>query len=189
MKKLLPLLLILFFPALTWGQTATDTGHVVFPSGGASTNSSVCFSLQNFKPNVPRLTSTGTIVQQQNWCITPAADGSFSTVLARNDQFTPNGTFWRVDFLWNSIQQSSETFLINHTPFNLDTEIPLSSTPTAGPNQIVTQAFSCPQPVAVTTWTCTHNFNDTNVQVQTFDSTGKLIVPDTVVDTSPNVVT
>lgn len=190
MKRIL-LALLAVLGAASFGRAQTDivTGHVQFPSGGAADSSSVCFSLQNFKPNVPRILNTTTIIQQQNWCIAPAADGSYSTSLIGNDHISPAGTYWRVDFLWNGIQQSSANFLVNSTPFNLDTATPLNQIPVAGPNQVITQAFSCPQVIASTTWTCTHNFNDTNVQVQTFDSTGKLIYPDTVVDTSPNVVT
>jgi hypothetical protein len=190
MKRFLILFLLLLIPELALAQNpATVTGHTIFPSNGPASNASVCFSLQNFKPNLPRVVTTGTIVQQQNWCIVPAADGSFSTPVDRNDFITPSGTFWRVDFLWNGLQQSSANFLINSTPFNLDTATPLSQIPIVGPNQIVTQVFSCPQLTANATWVCTHNFHDTNVQVQTFDLAGKVIYPDTVVDTSPNVVT
>ena len=190
MKRLLFLILSLFFPLLGMAQNpATVTGHVLFPSAGPSVNASVCFTLQNFKPNVPRVISTGEIVQQQNWCITPSSvDGSFSTPILRNDFITPIGTFWRVDFIWNNIQQSSATYLINHTPFNLDTETPLSSIPIAGPNQIVTFAFVCPQVSASTTWTCVHNFNDSNVWTEVFNSSFAQIFPDTVTVTNPNTV-
>jgi hypothetical protein len=191
MKKFLiaTLLFLGSFSAAHAQSTATVTGHTMFPSGGAATNASVCFSLQNFKPNVPRVTSTGVIVQQQNWCIVPAADGSFSTTLDRNDFITPIGTYWRVDFLWNGLQQSSASFLVNKTPFNVDTETPLSQIPVVGPNQIVTQTFPCPQFSASTTWVCVHGFNDSNVQVQTFDSNGHQIFPDTLTKTDANTVT
>lgn len=192
MKRLLTATL-LFLGCLSGARAqtvATVTGHEIFPSAGPPTNASVCFSLQNFKPNIPRIASTGIVIQQQNWCITPSTvDGSFSVPIVRNDAINPAGTIWRVDFLWNGIQQSSASYLINHTPFNLDVEIPLNQIPVVGPNQIITQVFTCPQLTALTTWTCTHNFNDINVQVQTFDSSGHVIYPDTIVDTSPNVVT
>lgn len=191
MKRVLFLILsLLLLPLVGMAQNpATVTGHVLFPSAGPSVNASVCFTLQNFKPNVPRVISTGEIVQQQNWCITPSSvDGSFSTPILRNDFITPIGTFWRVDFIWNNIQQSSATYLINHTPFNLDVETPLSSIPIAGPNQIVTFAFVCPQVTASTTWTCVHNFNDSNVWTEVFNSSFAQIFPDTVTVTNPNTV-
>lgn len=192
MKRLL-ITTLLFLSVLSGARAqtvATVTGHEIFPSAGPPTNGSVCFSLQNFKPNIPRIASTGIVIQQQNWCITPSTvDGSFSVPIVRNDAITPSGTYWRVDFLWNGLQQSSANYLINHTPFNLDVEVPLNQIPVVGPNQVITQVFSCPQLTTSTTWICTHNFNDTNVQVQTYDSAGHVIYPDTVVTTSPNVVT
>lgn len=190
MKKYL-LLWTLLFPFAALAQNpATVTGHALYPSGAAPVNASVCFTLQNFKPNLPRLTGTGVLVHQQNWCISPSTvDGSFSTPVDRSDFITPAGTYWRVDYLWNNIQQSSANFLINTSPFNLDTAVPLSQIPPIGPNQIITQVFSCPNPGPSTTWTCTHNFNDVNVEVETYNISGAAIYPDTVTVTSPNIVT
>lgn len=187
MKRILIAILMLMAPGLVHAQTATVTGHVLFPSGGASTTAKVCFSLQNFKPNLPRVASTGIIVQQTNWCITPATDGSFSAPIFRNDLMLPIGTFWRVDFLWNGIQQSSATYIINHSPFNLDTETPLSQSVPVGPNQIINLCVPFQQVSPTTTWTITHNENDNVVFVTAVDLNGHTIFPDDVDTSNPNV--
>lgn len=179
----------MLLPTAVHAQTATVTGHIQFPSGGASTNARVCFTLQNFKPNIPRIVATGIIVQQQNWCVTPAADGSISASIDRNDLISPVGTFWRVDYMWNGVQQSSANYLINHTPFNLDTEVPLNQTVPAGPNEIVIACYPFLQSSPATTWTITHNENDANVFVQTNDLNGRAIFADTTDISNPNVTT
>src|SRR4030095_486724 len=119
MRKLL-LIILLTLPTIAFAQTATVTGHVVLPSGTSPANAKVCVTLQNYQPNSPRVVGTGTVVQQTSYCFTPAADASFSTALYRNDSITPSGTFWRFDFMFGSIQQSSASYLVNASPFNLD---------------------------------------------------------------------
>jgi hypothetical protein len=191
MKRLLLLVgTLLFFPVLSFAQTATVTGHALFPNNAAPGNATVCFSLLGFKPNIPRVSGTGVIVKQTNFCINVSTvDGSFSTVLFENTFITPSTTTWRVDYLWNNVQQSSATYLINSTPFNLDTQTPISQAVTVGPNQLLTQSFVCSQPSAVTTWTCIHNFSDSNVLFEIYDLTGKRIFPDLAVVTNTNTVT
>jgi hypothetical protein len=188
LRKLLILVILLLSALPAFSQTANVTGHMLFPSGGAATNANVCMTLQNYKPNLPRVTGTGTIVRQTEFCIAPAADGSFSFSLVRNDLLSPTGTFWRIDFLIGGIQQSSANYLINHTPFNLDTETPLNVTPVIGPNQIITSCFTFLQSSPATTWAVNHNENDLNVFVTTTDLNGNVIFPDHVTITDVNNV-
>jgi len=182
------LFVCLFLPTLVYSQTATVTGHALYPSNSAPANASVCFSLLNFKPNLPRVVGTGVLIQQTNFCITVStADGSFSTVLFENPSITPANTSWRVDYLWNGIQQASATYNVNASPFNLDVATPLASLPIATASTVVTNSFICAVPVAATTWTCTHNLNDSFVVTEAFDPTNKLLWPDTITNTTPNV--
>jgi len=187
-KRFLLALLVMLLPTLAWAQTATVTGHMVLPSGSAPTNSKVCATLLNYKPNSPHVVGTGTIVTP-SVCVTPAADGSFSTSLIENANISPVGTYWRFDFYANGVQQSSSTFLVNHSPFNIDTEIPLSAIPGAGPNQLIVQVYPCVVPVASLTWTCAHNFNDPTVFVETFDGNSKQVYPDSIDTSNINTTT
>jgi hypothetical protein len=172
-------------------STATVTGHLIYPSAGPPTNAQVCMSLQNYKPNVPRIIGSGTIVSQTNWCISVSTvDGSFSVPLIRNDFIAPNGTFWHISYVWDNIQQSGADWLITSTPFNLDTQTPLSSTIPLGPATILTQSFLCSIPVASLTWVCTHNLNDPYVVVgDPYNSSNVRIFPDTLTRTDANTVT
>lgn len=180
-------IVLLLLPSFAVSQTATIAGHVIFPTGGAANNAKVCATLQNYKPNLPRLTSTGTIVNQTNYCFVPLVDGSFSFSLVRNDLLSPVGTFWRFDFTFNGIQQSSATYIINRTPFNLDTETPLSQSVPIGPNQIINLCVPFQQVTPASPWTIQHNEADLVVFVTTTDLSGNTIFPDNVNTLNPNV--
>jgi hypothetical protein len=75
------------------------------------------------------------------------------------------------------------------TTLNVSNVAPLITTPTVGPGQVLTQSFNCPIASALTTWTCTHNFADLNVEVMAYDINGKQIFPDTLTITNSNTVT
>jgi hypothetical protein len=196
LRGLLIVLSLCLIPVVAGAQT-TVTGHVLLPNTTAPAvpNAKVRFTLTNFSPNVPRVIGTGAIVAQRNFCITPAADGSFSTSLYGNKVITPTSTNWRVDLMFNGIQQSSATYLINHSPFNLDTETPLSTSTPAVPNRLVTQAFPFSQLVAATFWTITHNLGNSSPIVEVYDTSGNLLDPTASANpfptkaTSPNVIT
>lgn len=178
MKKTLIAFLILVAPAFASAQD-TVTGHVKQPDASIPSNTKICVSLINFKPNVARVIGTGQIIVTTNYCTTPAADGSYSFNIYGNDVISPTASNWRVDWIVNGIQSASATYLINHSPFNLDTETPLSTTTPAGPNQQVTQAFPFTQLAASTTWTIPHNFNDPNTIALVAGANGNDIYPDT----------
>jgi hypothetical protein len=189
LRRFLIALGLCLLPSVAFGQTVV-TGHVKFPDTTAPSNVRICFTLLNYSPNMPRVIGTGAIVAQKNYCIVPAADGSYSINLYGNNLITPISTNWRVDLTFNNIQQSSATYLINHSPFNLDNETPLSATTPAGPNQVVTQAFPFTQLVPATTWTIPHNFNDPYTTVYVTDTSGNQIFPSTTnCRTNPNSCT
>ncbi len=196
MRRLLQLLtFLLLLPAASFAQTATVTGHVLYPSNGAPTNASACFTLLGYKPNLPRVVGIGTIIQQTNFCVSASSvDGSFSTTLFQNPSISPATTSWRVDLLWNGQQQSSATFNVNTSPFNLDTATPLAVVPTASSGTIVTSAYVCATPIAATTWVCTHNLNDSLPVVEIWNPAGVLLDPTgantyTVTATNANTIT
>lgn len=178
MRHIRLLIALLFLPAFSHAQNIVS-GHVKLPDTGAPANAKVCVTLLNFSPNVPRVIGTGAIVVTKNYCITPAADGSYTFNIYGNNLITPAATNWRVDFLVNGIQVSSATYLITHSPFNLDTEVPLSASTPAGPNQLVLNVFPFTQLTPATTWTIPHNFNDANTLALVSGLNGNDIYPDT----------
>jgi hypothetical protein len=101
-----PLLLLLSILLIAISAKAQDTviGHVKGPSAAAPSNAKICFNLQRFKPATPKIAGTTSIVGATNFCISPAADGSFTTPIFDNGVINPAGTNWRVDFLLNGIQ-------------------------------------------------------------------------------------
>lgn len=90
---------------------ATVTGTLQDLTGTANVGS-IQFELVNFGANVPRVTGTGIIAQTSN---TAVANGSgvFSVTLWGNDQITPSGTYYNVNFL------SSSGFLIASVPYSI----------------------------------------------------------------------
>jgi hypothetical protein len=104
LRKLLPFVLFML-PSAAFSQTATVTGHLLNPDSSVAPNSKLCVSLQNFKPNVPRI-ATGVVVNPTGWCVVPTA-GLIPTALFQNSAITPAGTYWRFDFYLNGQQQSS----------------------------------------------------------------------------------
>lgn len=67
--------------------------------------------------------------------------------------------------------------------------IAIDNTPTWVQLTNVTDYFVHTQTPASASWTVTHNLNTLNVIVQIFDSSNNVILPDTIVATSANVVT
>lgn len=187
MKKLL-LLLLLIAPA-AFAQQATVTGNIRNVVANPVTSKAfVRFRLQNFVGQVPRVIGTGVVVQTE-FDVTPDASGNISTTLYRNDFINPSGTFYRVEYWYQGVIQHSTSFLITKLTFDLDTETPLSAAPILGPAQLITQIYACTVGTPATTWTCTHNFNDPNVQVEVFSTAGQLMWADTITQTSANVAT
>ena len=186
--KTLTLLFALIAPQFLRAQV-TVSGHVTLPSGTTPSNAKICFSLQNFKPNVPRVVGAGIIVQTASWCINPAANGSYSASLWGNDVISPPGTYWRVDFLLNGVQQSSASYTINSSCTNLDTCTPLVLPPSGASNIIGAKTFVFKQASSATTWNINHNFGNRSVEVQCYDPNGNLLSPSNIVLTDNNNTT
>jgi len=148
-------------------------------------NTYVRITLQNYGANLPQVVGTNVIVSPyENF--TPNLSGNFSGTVQANSRILPSGTYYQVCVFYNGQQFRCGNYLIN-SAFDLNSAIPLSSIPVMGMNQVVVQSFLCPQVVAVTTWTCTHNFNDFPVFTQVSDSAGRQIFPDTTSVSNPNV--
>lgn len=206
MKRLLFSFILFLFtiilPSYSYAQTVTVTGHSQSGNGSSVTAGTFTrFRLRNYSGNVPRVATSGTIVQVQ-FDVTPVA-GVITTPIYANDDITPANTFWTVETWFNGQFQFSYNYVICRvtnlgncsatvgSTFNLDNATPISA-PTPPPitnGQLIPVSFICPNTIAATTWTCTHSFGDTNVIVDTYDSTGKLIIPNSVQATNGNTVT
>ena len=110
------------------------------PTGTAiQGNSFARFRLRNISGFVPRVQSTGVIVQTQI-DVFPNSSGMISTPLWFNDQITPvntltlpawNGTWWTIEF-WQGGKLTSSgnyIFFIASSPYDLDVTDPLVFTP------------------------------------------------------------
>lgn len=196
MNKILKTLGLLLLSAIGASAQSTITGTVLLPSGASGTKAQVCFSLQNYQPNPPRVSGTGTIVGTRDFCVTPAANGTWSTSLYLNSEIEAGGvtgsTRWRVDWKYNGVQTSSALYNITSAG-SLNSMTPVYTLPVvSSPSAIsVIQSYIHVQGTAATTWTITHSFSDQNVNCVFFDaaSSPQQIFPDTVVLTSTSVTT
>lgn len=188
MKKLLLLLTLLLTPA-AFAQNVAISGNVRSIVGTPSvTNTIVRFRLRNYTGYVPKVLITGVLVQVQKDFL-PDNNGNVSGNIYGNDQIDPSGTYYTVEFWYQGRIVFSGDYLIQGTSFNLNTAPVLGQTNNVGPNQLVVQAFPCPQFSPALVWTCTHNFNDKVVWVETFDLNNIQIFPDSLDTSDPNVTT
>src|SRR5579859_7416536 len=187
MKRSLILLLMLLGVVAGANAQYTVSGHVVMPNGQPPTNSRVVFTLQNYKPQAPKVSGFGQI-QTQYSVIPDQITGAFSTPLFGNDVIQPNQTTWRVDFLANNVQQYSEKFIISASCTNIDTCIPAIDPPSS---QYILGAktYEFTQATPASTWTIVHMFGDSNVVFDCYDLTNHYLIPDTVVQTDVNTLT
>src|SRR3990167_6809291 len=118
------LALLMAFPIAVLAQTATVTTSVRTPAGGVPANSQVCFSLQRFQPNIPKVNGVAVINQARSFCVSPDVNGDVSTALYRNDNITPSGTDWRVEYKQNGIVQSAAHYTIAAASVDLTTLAP-----------------------------------------------------------------
>ncbi len=195
MKTLLKFLAMLLLLAMPVTAT-TVSGHLFTPAGAAPANGSVCFTLQNYQPNVPKVSGTAIIGAQTNFCVSVnTSTGVFSTSLYGNDVIEAGGvtgnTRWRIDFIVNGRQQSSAVYNITGTTYNIDSATPVSTLPAATSSSVSTQVYVHTQASAATTWTVNHGFGDPNTVCTFFDnaSPNQQLFPDTVKLTDSNNVT
>ena len=104
-----------------------------------------------------------------------------------NADIDPSGTYYNVCIENNGQTVRCDTYLISGSTWVLGTATPHVTVPPLGQNQVILQSFLCPQPVASTTWTCTHNFNDAPVFTQLSDTIGNQVFPDVSNTSNPNV--
>jgi hypothetical protein len=146
------------------------------------------FTLKNYGSSLPSVIGSTVIVGDMQ-DFKPNGSGNISGVLQGNDTINPSGTFYQDCVFFQGTQLGCANYLITGDALNLNSVVPLTIIPNAGTNQVILQAFQCVVPVSSTTWTCTHNFSDSPVMVNPFDSTNKRIFPDATTVSNPNVAT
>jgi len=187
-KLLLRLALLSLFFALPSFAQVNVTGNLKDVGlSNVVSNVQVDFELENYGGAIPRISGTGTIVQIKK-TFKPNASGLISGTLFPNSSIIPAGTYYRACIITQGETFRCDDYLINAN-FNLNNDPPLTVIPNIGPNQLITQTYFCPNLSASTIWTCTHNFNDTAIQVSTYDVTGNRIFPNLVTVTTANAVT
>src|SRR6266704_1873935 len=97
-------------------------------------NTYVRFTLTNFGGNIPRVTTSNVIAVPYR-DFKPDGNGNFSGAVEDNLTITPAGTFYQVCIFYQGVQFRCATYLITGPSFNLNSATPLSTVPTAGPNQ------------------------------------------------------
>jgi len=123
MRKLLLIIALLAGMPLFAQSPVTVTGHTQAGSGSAVTSGTfVRFVLDNYGANVPRVLGTGVIVAPQPPDVYPNGSGQFTTTLWGNDNISPTGTDWIVQYWYNGQMTSTAYYTITGTgTFNLDT--------------------------------------------------------------------
>ena len=186
-RRWLPLLLI--SPLAAHAQTTAVIGNVrdiaTVPLTTV-TSTQVTFELKNFGGRIPK--SGGLAIGNIKVAFKPDTSGNFSGAVYSNGGIDPSGTYYNVCIENNGQAVRCERYLVSGATWVLGTAAPLV-VPNLGPNQLVLQTFPCIVTVATTTWTCTHDFNDSPVMVNVFDSMGNQIFPDTTNVANPNVTT
>jgi len=184
------LLLTLFAPFGAHAQTTAVSGNMsdiaTIPLTTV-TSAQVTFELKNFGGRIPE--SSGVAIGNIKVAFKPDTSGNFSGSVYSNGGIDPSGTYYNVCVENNGQALRCERYLISGATWVLGTATPLVIVANLGPNQLVLQTFPCIVTVAATTWTCTHNFNDSPVMVSVFDSTGAQIFPDATNVANPNVTT
>lgn len=196
MKRiLLTLAFFLLAPAL-YAQNVAVTGNTKDMTGNAAVkNTFVRFKLKNYTGSIPKVNGVAVIypscAQSNAICqdFAPDNTGLVTGQIYGNDQIDPSGTYYTLEFWFQGRIAYSADYLITGTAFNFNTAIPISNIPPIGPNQVITMAFQCNKPTPATTWTCQHNMNDGTVISEYFDTNGKLLWPDTIVNTDGNTTT
>jgi hypothetical protein len=110
----------------------TASGHTMTSGGNpAQTTSFVRFRLDNYGANIPRVLGTGALVNDPPDVTSNPGTGLYSQTLYANDQITPAGTQWIVEYWYNGQMQSTAAFTLTaaSAPWNLDSLAPNTTTP------------------------------------------------------------
>lgn len=144
MKIIRKILLLLLFSAVAFGQsTVTVTANLktIFAANQA-TKAKACFSLVDATGQTvsdPHVVNTGVLVQSDNVCIAPDANGLISTTIYANDQITaqgvPDSTLWSVQYLYNGSPTHGAVyhFKASDVTENLNTLAPANIVPLVTP--------------------------------------------------------
>jgi hypothetical protein len=127
MLPLLTALLLLLIP--TKGlAVATVTGNLKTIFGeNLGTRTFVIFRLRNFV-NIPRVAGTGVIVQYVKK-ITPDSNGLISTNIYGNDEITPTGTYYTLEYYFNGRLFSRDDYSITGGSFDMNSAAPITTVP------------------------------------------------------------
>ena len=190
MKKLLLFALLCALSPLGIHAQVTVTGNLkdVGVANVTGSNTYVRFTLSNYAANIPTVTGSNVIVVATK-DFHPDTNGNISGTIQGNDTISPIGTYYQVCIYYQGAQFRCATYLITGSAFNLNSAVPLTIVPIAGPNQVVPACFPFLQQTPSSVWTITHNENDPYVFVQATDLSGNQIFPDTLNISDPNTST
>lgn len=98
-------------------------------AGNQTTKAQVCFSLVDGagqQLNDPRVVGSGVILPTANQCVLPNGSGHVATTLYANDQVSPAGSHYSIQYLFNGRQVHGDTFtfLLADGTENLNTKAP-----------------------------------------------------------------
>jgi hypothetical protein len=187
MRKLL-FILTLFLAPSVFAQGVAVSGNLkdLGTANVTSQSTRVEFKLKGFGGQIPGVTGVGKISTEVK-IFRPDANGAISGSIYSNSQIDPSGTFYSV-----CIFDAGQLFRCNSYnitgAFNLNTAVPISTTPSATVNTVVTQSYS-QSFTSLTTWTVTHNFADPKTICHFFDTAGNEFNPDLKTRTNDNTFT
>src|SRR3990167_6271513 len=140
--RCLVLFIVLFFSVL-WpavvNATVNVTGNLKNALGqNLGSNTYVVFRLRNYGSNVPKVIGTGVIVQPEKR-VDPDANGLITTTVFGNDEISPSGTYWVLEFFYQGRLSHAASYTIRGASFNFNSATPITTTPTApvGPDYVI----------------------------------------------------
>ncbi len=190
MRKLFLAVILLLSSLGLHAQTTAVTINLKTVLGESlGTNTFVRFRLRNFKPNSPRVTGTGIIVQVRK-DVSPDSNGLVSTNVFENSAITPSGTFYTLEYYFQGRFVQAASYTISGTSFDVNSAAALSEVPVAKvlPTQVF-RSFVHNESPASTTWTVNHSFSDVDTPCEFYNSSNQRIFPDLVTQTDANNVT
>ena len=120
----------LSFPATLSGQTAAVSGNLQNLGAIAitSSNTYVEFKLRNYGSSLPRISGTAVVVSKTQR-FNPDGSGDISGNIYRNDNITPDGTFYRVCVFDNGRRFRCNDYTIAASTFDLTSATPNTTPP------------------------------------------------------------
>ena len=120
----------LLFPSSLLAQTSTVSGNLQNLGATAitSSNTYVEFTLRNYGSSLPRVVATAVIVRKPQR-FNPDSNGDISGSIYRNDNITPDGTFYRVCVFDNGRRFRCNDYTIAAASFDLSSASPNTTPP------------------------------------------------------------